>query len=90
MDARGAVDRVLGRVEMVGVVLPVLALPVVLGLSMLDRGRRRVRRDGADAGVSVLEWVLISALVITIAGIVGAVILTKTRDKANELDLTTP
>jgi len=43
-------------------------------------------RDG-DRGASAIEWVIISALLIGIVTVVGAIILTKLRTAANDLDL---
>jgi hypothetical protein len=56
----------------------------------VDRARRRAHSSPADVGASVVEWVIISALVIVIAGTVGGILLTKLTAKANDLDLTTP
>jgi hypothetical protein len=57
--------------------------------SRIDRARRRVRQQPADLGASVIEWVIISALVVTIAVAVGGILLTKLKDKATSIDLTT-
>jgi len=46
-------------------------------------------RDWRDRGASVVEWVIISALVVGIAVAVGAILLTKLRDKANSINLDT-
>lgn len=46
-------------------------------------------RDWRDRGASVVEWVIISALVVGIAVAVGAILLAKLRDKANSIDLNT-
>jgi hypothetical protein len=43
----------------------------------------------SDRGASVVEWVIISALVVGIAVAVGAIMLTKLRDKATSIDLNT-
>jgi hypothetical protein len=45
--------------------------------------------DWRERGASVVEWVIISALVVGIAVAVGAIMLTKLRDKANSIDLNT-
>lgn len=90
MSGRHVADRVLNGMAAVAVLLPTLALPAVVGLDLVDRGRRRVARSGSDTGQSILEWVLIAAVVITIAGIVGVVMITKLGDKSRDLDLTTP
>jgi len=42
--------------------------------------------DG-DHGASAIEWVIISALLIGIVAVVGAIILGKLTDKANSLEL---
>jgi Flp pilus assembly pilin Flp len=46
-------------------------------------------QDG-ERGASAIEWVIISAILIVIVGVVGTIITTKIRDKATSLDLTTP
>jgi len=43
-------------------------------------------RDG-DRGASAIEWVIISALLIVIVGVVGAIILQKLTDAADNLEL---
>jgi hypothetical protein len=59
----------------------------------LDAARARgvAARSGtpSDRGASVVEWVIISALVVGIAVAVGAILLTKLRDKATSIDLNT-
>lgn len=54
--------------------------------------RRRVDRARAapDTGASVVEWVIISALVVGIAVAVGTILLTRLRNKANSIDFDTP
>lgn len=53
-------------------------------LKVLMQGRiQRARRS--EDGASAVEWVLISALLIGIAIAVGAIILKKLTDKANQL-----
>lgn len=54
--------------------------------------RRRVdhARANPDRGASVVEWVIISALVVGIAVAVGAILLNRLRDKANSIDFDTP
>lgn len=43
-------------------------------------------RDG-ERGASAIEWVIISAVLILIAGVVGGILYTKISDKAESLDL---
>ena len=43
-------------------------------------------RDG-DRGASAIEWVIISALLIMIVGVVGTIILRKLTAAAEDLDL---
>lgn len=64
---------------------------------LLIRGRidralarsREARSTGtvSDQGASVVEWVIISALLVAIAVAVGAVLLQKLTDKANSINL---
>lgn len=58
--------------------------------SRIDRARSRVIVGPRDLGASVLEWVIISALVLGITLAVGATLRTKLTDKANTIQLTTP
>ena len=53
--------------------------------------RERVRRARAqpELGASVIEWVIISALLVGIAAAVGTILLNKIRDKANSINLNT-
>lgn len=46
-------------------------------------------QDG-ERGASAIEWVIISAILIVIVGIVGGILITKLTAKATSLDLTTP
>ena len=50
--------------------------------------RRRFIGGPRDRGASVVEWVVISALVIGIAIAVAAILTTKLSDAANNLDVT--
>jgi hypothetical protein len=43
-------------------------------------------QDG-ERGASAIEWVIISAVLILIVGVVGGILYTKISDKANSLDL---
>jgi len=49
----------------------------------------RMAQDG-ERGASAIEWVIISAILIVIVGIVGGILITKLTAKANSLELTTP
>jgi hypothetical protein len=51
--------------------------------------RARAHAAAGDRGASVVEWVIISALAVGIAVAVGAILLSKLRDKANSIDLDT-
>lgn len=44
-------------------------------------------RDLRDAGASVVEWVIITALLVGMAAAIGAILLTKVSDKANSINL---
>jgi Flp pilus assembly pilin Flp len=62
---------------------------VIFLLRVLVEGRiQRARRS--EGGASAVEWVLISALLIGVAIAVGAIILKKLTDKANNINLNTP
>lgn len=81
---------VLGRVTGTGLALPLVALPVLVALALADRVTARLRASGRDAGVSAVEWVLITAVAVTIVAGVAVVIRQRIVDKANQLELTTP
>ena len=69
----------------------VMAVPAATPLVVLgDRALARVRSDDPEAGASVLELVVISAVVLAIVLTVGVIIRTRITEKANQLDLTTP
>ena len=53
----------------------------------IDAARRRVVRGPRDRGASVVEWVVISALLVGIAAAVGAVLLNKLKAKADSINL---
>ncbi|MBT0772254.1 hypothetical protein KIH74_25135 [Kineosporia sp. J2-2] len=55
----------------------------------VDRARARQIHGPGDVGASVVEWVVISALLVGIAAAVGAVLLQKLRDKADSINLDT-
>lgn len=64
-----------------------LLLPALLGaLSVRTRRMTQMKDDGA----SIVEWLLITALVVGAAVAIGAIVVGKFTTKANELDLTTP
>ncbi|MFI7586915.1 hypothetical protein ACIB24_07555 [Spongisporangium articulatum] len=52
-----------------------------------DHARELARRG--DRGASVVEWVIISALAVGIAVVVGGILLNRLRDKANSIDFDT-
>jgi hypothetical protein len=43
--------------------------------------------QAGERGASAIEWVIISAVLILIAGVAGGILYTKISDKANSLDL---
>jgi adenylosuccinate lyase len=53
----------------------------------IDRALARTGDAPRDLGASVVEWVIISALLVAIAVAVGAVLLQKLTAKANSIDL---
>jgi hypothetical protein len=55
----------------------------------IDRARARSLDTVRDRGASVVEWVIISALLVGIAVAVGGVLLTKLRTKADSINLNT-
>jgi predicted amidohydrolase len=66
-----------------------LVLPEVqLVLAMFSQLRRRVAAD-PERG-EVVQWVLLAAIGATMAITVGAIILAKMTDKANQISTTTP
>ncbi|MGJ7452800.1 hypothetical protein [Aquipuribacter sp. MA13-13] len=72
------------------VLASLLLLPAVP--TLLDGIHRRSRRlaGGRDAGVSVVEWLLITTIIAGAAIAIGAIVVAEFTSKANELDLTTP
>lgn len=72
------------------VLAALLLLPAVP--TLLDGIHRRSRRlvGGRDAGVSVVEWLLITTIIAGAAIAIGAIVVAEFTSKANELDLTTP
>jgi hypothetical protein len=55
--------------------------------SRIDRALRRTGDTPRDRGASVVEWVIISALLVAIAVAVSAVLMEKLTAKANSIDL---
>jgi hypothetical protein len=53
------------------------------------RARTRAAASTREVGASVVEWVVISAVVVLIAIAVGGILMTKITDKANNIDLDT-
>jgi hypothetical protein len=53
----------------------------------IERVRAVDRQSPADVGASVIEWVIISALLVGIAVTVGAILLQKIQDKATSINL---
>ncbi|GAA3620159.1 hypothetical protein GCM10022223_41280 [Kineosporia mesophila] len=55
----------------------------------VDRARARVIRGPVDRGASVVEWVVISALLVGIAAAVGLLLANKLKAKATSINLDT-
>lgn len=55
----------------------------------IDRARGRQVNGLRDRGASVVEWVVISALLVGIAAAVGAILLERLKDKAQTINLDT-
>ena len=55
-----------------------------------DRVVARVRDEHGARGATAVEWVVISAIIVTIVLAVGATLYSRLTDKASDLDLTTP
>lgn len=92
-----ALDTASSRATSAAAALPVLVLPVLLALALVGQARTQLghvrgphRSRAADTGASVVEWVLVVAIVVGITVAVGAIIRTRVVDKSNDLDLTTP
>jgi hypothetical protein len=51
--------------------------------------RARVTGPGSERG-DVMQWVLVTAIGVTLAVAVGAIIITKVTEKANQISTTTP
>ncbi|MEU5883147.1 hypothetical protein [Spirillospora sp. NPDC047279] len=60
--------------------------PTIAYLRALLGVRLDEARDETDKGASAIEWAIITALLAGIAIAIGAVILTKIRDKANSIN----
>ncbi|GAB6901760.1 hypothetical protein [Kineosporia succinea] len=56
----------------------------------IDRARARVIQGPADLGASVVEWVIISAVLVALAAAVGTALYNKIMAKANTINLDTP
>lgn len=56
--------------------------------SRIDRARRRIISGPSDLGASVVEWVIISALVVGIAVAVGTALKGKLTTEVNNLNVT--
>jgi hypothetical protein len=65
--------------------------PGLLNCAEADVRRRMAKASmlarGGERGASAIEWVIISAVLILIAGVVGGILYAKISDKANSLDL---
>lgn len=55
----------------------------------IDKAAAREIHDARDLGASVVEWVVISALLVGIAIAVGTVLMNSLEDKAKSIDLDT-
>ena len=53
----------------------------------IDRALARTRDTRRDVGASVIEWVIITALLVAMAIAVGTIIVQKITNKANSLNL---
>ncbi len=62
---------------------------VQLVLAFFGQLRRRLNDDLDERG-EVVQWVLLAAIGATMAITVGAIILAKMTDKANQISTTTP
>lgn len=90
MTSTKAADAVAGGAGRLALSIPALAGAALLALALLDRARSRLRAGDREAGVGVVEWVLLIAVVVTIVAAVAVVVRQKVTAKANELDLGTP
>lgn len=65
--------------------------PGPLNYAEVDVRRRMDKAAGlarsGERGASAIEWVIISAVLILIVGVVGGILYTKITDKATSLDL---
>jgi hypothetical protein len=55
----------------------------------IDRARARRRDDARDVGASVVEWVIITALLVGLAIAVGAILVPLITNKAKTIQLDT-
>lgn len=51
--------------------------------------RQRVTKE-PERGATTMEWVIITAIAVTMAVVAGTIILAKVRSKANQISTTTP
>ena len=72
--------------EQMSVTVPVTAAL----LHTSDRVVARTRRGDRELGASAVEWVVITALLVTMVLAVGVTLYNKITAKATDLDLTTP
>jgi Flp pilus assembly pilin Flp len=64
---------------------------VAYGRAVFDLLRARIgEAEDREAGVSTVEWVLISAILVTLVLAVGGILLTKWQNKATSIPTTTP
>lgn len=62
----------------------------LLYLELMLRDHLGRARNAPDRGASAIEWVIISAILVVIAGAVGGVLYAKINDKARGINLDTP
>lgn len=61
----------------------------VFYLQLMLRDRLDRARTAPDRGASAIEWVIISAILVVIAGAIGTIIYNKVTDKAKSINLNT-
>ena len=83
--------KLLSKVD-TGLEYAVVAVPATLPLVHAhDRVMARLRADGEhEAGASVVEWVLITAVLLAIVLAIGATLRQKLQTKTDQIDFTTP
>lgn len=70
-----------------------MSVTVPVTAALLHTGDRlvaRIRRGDRELGASTVEWVVITALLVTMVLAVGLTLYAKITAKATDLDLTTP